>query len=965
MLGFRVGGTLIGRGLLCGAGLFVTACSAGAPTTGTVTQSATQTATTTTTTTLPAKRLQYIVRVPPVTATTTRVTLDGGKLGVVIRGERMIVDAMGNPIDVGDEGNRLLAVYPVDKGAGEGFFFVGSEGLFHSKTFRGKLTQLHSGSVSSVSSGPGFGVAVLGDGRVRAFDFAGKPKTGLPVGTIVARTADDGTMALITHGGRAFVSRDAAATFTDVTADVGLPIELTVSEGSLYIEDVTGEALRVDGGSSTKTVAPARPVPPATKELKPELARTLAVERGALVADDRAMVVDNGSTYDVSLRTGEILSTERGILPPGANCLPLSMADGVVVLCTGDTSSVFKRSRRSSALSLEHSFAFRGVFRHGRGDALLFEGPCKGGTGAVPGVACLRTRAGDWMQLDRSTELSDPSRNDPLHPVAWVPKEDGAFLIVGGKGGGIWDARTGAKTRLDDDEVAALESTFHHVGGGPVNHKIGVIEGGVIVGYGRDSVAFRISEGGKTIEKSPFRFSTVAFEGMRALAADTSGSIWQSNDWGWTYAEFAAPPVAINVREDPRACSEVGCSLNSWLRIGWESAAPTERTAAPPTPVHVSERKPVLPMLKCTATGAVARKAAALTDDGRPGFGAENIAFSEDGYLGLYPRGISQFSSENANLRGVVTGKVPPMDGMLPTANALKNPRKLRYVEPFDPKATLSESTFKISDLLDAARSTGSQPPDFGMPEERGQSLLVLGNTISVLLLAAPAPAIWGRGKEKPLLFGLPEDISGPILSAVATGPDEVAIAYSNWEGDETVKLLGKGRINEAFTMPRLPSPISQPTNPDVLALSPDNKLAMVRFVMENPPTADDPALLLRPNEPPTPLAPWSKLDVDGSPACANMVGHRMVFATVVKWIDVGAATTSMYGAPSYYLVRWNATQLCLEAAEIPFGLHELPNGVQGESYIVAKFGKDTAAGHVMLAEGGELREPRTCELSK
>ncbi|MFO0552974.1 MAG: hypothetical protein U0271_31595 [Polyangiaceae bacterium] len=943
------------------------ACSAGPA----VTTQPTDTSQTTTASAIvqaaPPKKHEYIVRVPPATATTSRVNLDDGKLGVLLRGERLVVDALGNPLQFGDEGKRLLSVFPVDKGAGGGFLFVGAEAVYFAQAFRDPLVELYPGSVSSASAGAGFALVVLGDGRVRAVDFKGKKRAGLPAGPLVARAADDGTTALITHGGRAFVSRDAGASFSDITADVGLPVGLTVSEGGLYVEDATGEAVRVDGGSLARTVAPARPSSPApSKELKPE-PRARSRSSAACSSTTIARSSSTAAALDVSLRTGEILSTERGVLPPNANCVPVSATDAILILCSAsDTSSVFKRSRRGGTLSLEHAFAFRGLFRHGRGDSLLFEGSCKGGTGPVAGVACVRSRSGDWIELDRSNELSDAAKSDPLRPIVWIPKEEGALLVVSGKGGGIWDARTGGKTKLDVDEMAALESVFSQSAlgsGGFVNERLAVVEGGTVVGYGRDNIGFRVSEGGKVIERSPFRFNTVAIAGSHTLASDATGSLWQSLDWGWTYVEVAAPPVAENVREDPRVCSDVGCSLNSWLRLGWEASAPEKRPPAPPGLGHVNPRQPDLPQFKCTATGAIVRKGVGVADDARPGFGAENLTFSEDSYFGTYPRGLPAFGLENSNLRAMVTGKVPALDGLVPTSSSLKSTRKVRFLEPFDPKAAPHEASFKLSELLDAARSTGVQPPDFGMPEERGQSITVLSNPPGALLVAAPNPAVWVHGKEKPFIFGLPEDMAGPVLSAVATGADELAILHTNWDGDELVRLLGKGRVNDLFTVPRLPNPLGQPANPDVLALGTDGKVALVRLVSELPPTDEDPALLVRPNEAPVALAPWSKLDVDGSPACATMTGYHMVLASTTPWVDVGAANNTFSGLPAYYLLRWSETALCLEAAEVPFGSLDLPNGNQGESYIVMRFGKDGGAGHVMVAEGAELREPRTCEL--
>jgi hypothetical protein len=153
---------------------------------------------------------------------------------------------------------------------------------------------------------------------------------------------------------------------------------------------------------------------------------------------------------------------------------------------------------------------------------------------------------------------------------------------------------------------------------------------------------------------------------------------------------------------------------------------------------------------------------------------------------------------------------------------------------------------------------------------------------------------------------------------------------------------------------------------PEAIAVGPDGKLAVIRLTTEGPPTQEDPALLLRPGEAPIALAPWATLELDGGAACTAMQGHRALIQTTIPWLSLGAVDESfLRDRTALIRVRWSPSLVCLEAMELPFGSHELPNGGQADSYIAATFGKDASAGQLMVAEGAELREPRSCKRNK
>jgi len=889
----------------------------------------------------------------------------------LVRGERWVVDARGSNEKQLDDGLNLNRVAGVGKGAGGGYLFFGPFGLYSGSTFDGELVRV-APTVSRASAGPGFLLVAFDDGRVRSIDRkTGKAGPALPLGTIDIGASDDGAAVAITHGARAFVTRDKGATWTDISKEVGTPVDVIENGGKLFVTDRGGEVLRVDMAGTTRTTLPAQQravFDPSWTRAEAPL--EIAVQRGVRATSERAWVSDAGTIFEISTVTGEVVASEKGVLPANGSCEQVSLSDSVLFICSqSDSASVFRRPKRGSVTKLERTFSSNAAFLVGAGDALLFAGPCDGAA-SKPGVACTRSKDGVWSTLDRSGEIADTPPTEPLRFVGWVPKEDGAYLLVAGKAGGLWDAKTGAKTKLEEAEIARIEPLVQARSGGRTNivDRLAVVDG-VIVGLGPDNVGFKLTESGKRVERSPFRMSSVASARAQVLGRDqVTGTLWQSTDWGFTFTEVDGPPDPPNTRDDVRKCSEAGCAFNQWLRIGWEAVPVTARAPKKSFPPQPDPPIAKLTELECTASGPMARKSVLAINDDRAGFGAESLKTDPSSYLALYPRGIQQTGlgfSEASNLRAVATGRLPSFDGPSPSASAVSEARRYRYIEPFDPKAAVREGSLRLGDLVDAARSSSGSSPDLSLLDERGASLPVLSDPPGVLLSGPSGPLIWLRGKDKPIALGVPGE--GPInlLSAVQTGPEEVAALFEDASGGTSLRSLGRGRATERFTLAPLPASHSQRL-PDVLAMGPDGTLAVIRITTDSPPSKEDPALLLRSGEAPQPLAPWSTLEVEGSPACASMQGHRALIQTAAPWLSLGL-TAESFGRerPGLLRVRWNATQVCLEAVELPFGAHELPNGSQAGSYIAARFGKDAAAGHVMIAEGAALFEPRTCKRLK
>jgi hypothetical protein len=184
-------------------------------------------------------------------------------------------------------------------------------------------------------------------------------------------------------------------------------------------------------------------------------------------------------------------------------------------------------------------------------------------------------------------------------------------------------------------------------------------------------------------------------------------------------------------------------------------------------------------------------------------------------------------------------------------------------------------------------------------------------------------------------------------------------------DGVTHVRALAPGRADELFSLPPSAERELEPQTTDSLAIADDGKLSVLRVLSRGAPTAHHPALLLSPGAAPTALAPWSTLEDASSAACSSMQGG--VHAVVVSrepWVRLGTFPADGSDRLSIAKVRWSRERVCLDALEVPAVVHDLPEGTQVESYVAARFGKDASAGHVMIAAGAELREPRSCTLA-
>ena len=169
------------------------------------------------------------------------------------------------------------------------------------------------------------------------------------------------------------------------------------------------------------------------------------------------------------------------------------------------------------------------------------------------------------------------------------------------------------------------------------------------------------------------------------------------------------------------------------------------------------------------------------------------------------------------------------------------------------------------------------------------------------------------------------------------------------------------GRADELFAFPAPPTETA-PRTPDSVEIDRNGRVVVLRIPTLGPPTADHPALVLSPDQSPTPLAPWSTLAPAAAPECRDHAGYRAVVMTSQPWVRVGRVADYDYHDEQVLAlqVSWSRERVCLEAAEVP--VLQRPDEDPG-SYLVARLGQKPSAGRIFVGEGFELWQPFECEL--
>jgi hypothetical protein len=678
----------------------------------------------------------------------------------------------------------------------------------------------------------------------------------------------------------------------------------------------------------------------------------LAVARGAPLFDDQVIAFDAGSALVISTRTGKLLAEEPGAVPPDVECRAARFEREVLALCHGnDRTLVATRPVEGGPTKVEILFSRRGVLSWSEGDALSFDGPCDGKE-ARAGTACLRTEGG-WLDLDRSALLGDTATNTPARALLDVPTPTTVLSIVAGANAGIIDLGSGRRWPLDATQLAAIQNWLGDKQ--PVEHRARVIGEGELELWSDRGQSVRLLDGGKHLEPSAYRFANLRFDGARGLARSGTGPdavFLQSTDWGRSFAAVETPPLPRLRDSAAQRCTEVGCTVDAWVRVGWSS----ERDGAPSLPaiaVPVAEVEPAsLPELRCAPSAPPVRKLTTGADEARFGLGVERVRLGPGATVAHFA--ASAFDPHTGELRAealraAITG--------FPDEGA-SGVRSLRYLEPFDPSATPRSARYELQAAHDHAALTGtSVSTDHMLSTDQGFALPVLGG--GLLLGDGTGSLLWVDGaRALPISLGR-DGADFTVYAAARLDGSTLAVLARDSAGRTLVLRVTRGGVHAELELPAPPRPELAPSTLG-LALGDDGELGVLVSPSSGPPTREDPALLFVGHGPPRVLASWDTLEAASSPACEGREGVALALAAPAAWLSTGIGVDP--GQPTWLALRWSSDRVCLEAVDSPGVRIDAPTGTL-DARTIARLDAKPGASLLAIGEGVELRDRRSCEL--
>ena len=920
------------------------------------------------------------------------------RVGAIVNGLRVRPDASGLRFAESVAVPALQAGVPLPEAWGGGILFWNDTALYTAESFLGTLTPLLEIGFHPVrvSFGPSFALLRGSDGDRLAIDVRTRQRVAItpPLLADIAATAEGRALALL-EAGACLLSEDAGKSFRPLPLPVGThALSVREASGQLLAGLSSGQQVRVDSAGKVQLEAMPKlaSLRPAADSLwpvaEPPLERALLA--GVPIGLEFAGVAVAGSVATVNLRTGELVQVTRALVPSELSCRTLDGNGALLLACHSKTNGSLLLSDVFGERPLTQAKFPPGVAFDFAEGVLVASARCDGLV--RPGAVCVRGADGRFHDFDVSARLAkleqaapqpkpgaDPAITAPsiLH---WVPKVGGgAVAVIGGAAPGLLDAQTGAFVPISPDvSRGLLGSQKGWLGLDWVAFQDGSVRGWLPQG------AVSIARDGR-IEPGVYQFSDVSGAGAHALAFDSRRRLFQSSDWGQSWVETLAPPPSApfgNVYPAPR-CSQVGCSIGPWLRVGWEvevPAAPTLTQNVAPVPPMV--KREALPILSCKQLAApvIAEQTQAAADSANLLFGKNPASLArEQDYQATFPwatvhpiegMGAPLGLSASFALQIAPGAEQVPLPANWPGYAA---PARIFFVSTFDSTGRIQSASVSWRTLNAAARAAGLPSPSFepGLSDD-GLVVPVLGldpGQTEGLLLDDVVP-LWVRAARAPqaLPVRLVADES-KWISAVQRAPNQLALLSAGDDGSLEVFEFTDGRARRVFQMPDLDGAL-YPANPDALAIGNHGELAILRMPSgSEPATSADPALLFHEGGKVSVLAPWSELFLADAPQCKPSAGdYRALLQTRRAWlslIDAGQPMTDeARRAGMFAIVRGNAERLCLEAVELADAPVERED-TSNETRLSARFvGRGRGAGRLGFGSGFEFRQALGCSLS-
>ncbi|HKO49356.1 MAG TPA: hypothetical protein VJV79_16600, partial [Polyangiaceae bacterium] len=767
------------------------------------------------------------------------------------------------------------------------------------------------------------------------------------------------------------------------------------ASGQLLADLTSGQQIRLDlaGNLQVEAALRAPRASPRADSLwplaQPPLER--ALEFGVLIGQEFAGVEVGGSVATVNLRTGELVQVTRALVPSQLSCRALDVSGALLLACNSKNGSlvlsdVFGERPLTQAKfppGVPLAFADGVLVASARCDGLI-----------RPGAVCVRSVDGRFHDFDVSAQLAKLEQAQPQPKpsggpalagpsiVRWVPKVGGgAVALIEGSASGLIDAQSGIFVPILPGVLAAAQAKRQSTAWLGLDWI--ALEDGSLRGW-LGNGALVISRDGR-LEPSAYEFSRLSGAGARALALDGRQRVFQSVDWGRNWVETLAPPgFASGGKNLSLLCSPVGCSLGPWLRVGWEVEVPAAvvrtQNVAPAPPRATSE---ALPLLDCKQLAApvIVEQTQPASDAATLQFGTSRQSLvREHDYHADFPwatvhplRGAGQPLGLSASLALHVAPDAE-LESLPANWPGYAFPARISFVTAFDPSGRIQSTSISWRALNELTRAAGLPAPSFQGGSSEGLAIPVLGlnaGEAEGLLLDDVVP-LWVHGAGAPpqaLASKLVADES-QWISAVHSGPNQLAMLSGRSDGSLDVFEFRAGRARRLFQMPALDVAL-YPSNPDALAIDAHGALAILRTPSGSEPAKGaDPALLFHDDGRVTVLAPWSRLFLADAPECKPAASdYRAVLQTRRAWLQLIDAAQPMTGAAlragMFALLRGNSERLCLEAIELADEPLDRQDSTV-ETRLSARFiGRGRGAARLGFAAGFEFRQALSCRLSE
>ncbi len=871
----------------------------------------------------------------------------------------------------------IVGVARVPEHLGNGFLFWNRRALFRARNFTGELTPLADvgAQPSRVAFGPDFLLVQTEEGRWLLDPKSGARKATPLSGLVDVVALADGRGLALTSTGDALVSRDSGKHWTSVRDRLTSPVrELREHDGDLWFIERSGEALLLENtGKLSRHAAPKVSARPLVDQRwsSPQTPLEVAAASGALLGDGRAVVAANGALVAVDLETGEIGLSGRALLPAGAECRLLPTQTKPLLLCSGAALTIFGDALDNPHIERTFVAGASAAFAE---STLVVGASCSGEREF--GQVCVRQPNGEYRDFDRKIEISALAEIKPGTPpglndfaLDWVPRRGGGAIgIISRPKPALIDAATGSLVLLPKDQAADILRTVSDESRPVVTSRIGT-EQGAIIGYGRDR-SFTLARDGR-LSHSPFNFSALrGFEG-RALAVDNAQRYFETSDFGQTWQEVESPPG----KGGPESCSEVGCRATNWLRLGWGPAPPKQPPPVRIVPSPALYEAPKRPLLDCRERGAPALSTRTLSVSASEeatfdfGFGARQVLLL-DGTKSFFREIFGALGSSSNGLWAMIYARVPEIAdsaqlGPVPASpQELERQKTIYAVRAFDTKAKASVSHLTWKKQAQAALSVGGTLPNLETSDQEEGVVLPVAAAppyyADGLLLKEQGSAIWLRDQKepKPISLGNGRD-DLELVDAVSPAQGELTLLSVDSEEQGHVIALTSRGISQL---------LEYPVRPSALAVDAHGEVALF-FAPSGvePPSNDDPALIVRPRAAAQKLPAWSTLKPASAPECSpSDDDYRVLIRAKRSWLEViEASNPQSYSgdAPEMLaLVRVNSARFCLEAVELTAAaVDSLDFSIP--TRIVARFASEPSAGRVGIALGAEFRQPLSCDL--